>query len=98
MFFQGNENYTGIAARDTGSALKILTKAVRGVAATSTDRDIQSKIIDNARDVLDKSTLLIQESQRAMNNPSNPDIQQRLTQVLITFYPVFPSCKSEYLI
>lgn len=69
--------------------MKILTKAVRGVAATSTDRDIQSKIIDNARDVMDKSTLLIQESQRAMNNPSNPDIQQRLTQVLIFFLNEF---------
>ncbi|XP_042904301.1 talin-2 isoform X1 [Parasteatoda tepidariorum] len=78
---QGNENYTGIAARDTGSALKILTKAVRGVAATTNDKDVQLKIIDNARDVMDKSTLLIHESQRAMNNPSNPDIQQRLTQV-----------------
>lgn len=64
--------------------MKILTKAVRGVAATTNDRDLQAKIIDNARDVMDKSTMLIQESQRAMNNPSNPDIQQRLTQVLFT--------------
>lgn len=89
---QGNENYTGIAARDTGSALKILTKAVRGVAATSTDRDLQGKIIDNARDVMDKSTLLIQESQRAMNNPSNPDIQQRLTQVAKTVSTALNNC------
>ncbi|GFY46974.1 talin-2 [Trichonephila inaurata madagascariensis] len=89
---QGNENYTGIAARDTGSALKILTKAVRGVAATSSDRDVQVKIIDNARDVLDKSTLLIQESQRAMNNPSNPDIQQRLTQVAKSVSTALNNC------
>ncbi|XP_054725014.1 talin-1-like isoform X2 [Uloborus diversus] len=91
---QGNENYTGIAARDTGSALKILTRAVRGVAATSTDRDVQTKIIDNARDVMDKSTLLIQESQRAMNNPSNPDIQQRLTQVAKSVSTALNSCVS----
>ncbi|GFT39672.1 talin-2 [Nephila pilipes] len=89
---QGNENYTGIAARDTGSALKILTKAVRGVAATTSDRDVQMKIIDNARDVLDKSTLLIQESQRAMNNPSNPDIQQRLTQVAKSVSTALNNC------
>ncbi|GFY18724.1 talin-2 [Trichonephila clavipes] len=89
---RGNENYTGIAARDTGSALKILTKAVRGVAATSSDRDVQVKIIDNARDVLDKSTLLIQESQRAMNNPSNPDIQQRLTQVAKSVSTALNNC------
>ncbi|CAG2062712.1 unnamed protein product, partial [Timema podura] len=40
---QGNENYTGIAARNTSTSLKDLTKAVRGVAATTNNRDTQYK-------------------------------------------------------
>ena len=40
---QGNDNYTGLAARDTASALKDLTRAVRGVAATTNNRDTQNK-------------------------------------------------------
>jgi talin len=40
---QGNENYTGIAARNTSSALRDLTMSVRGVAATTNNRDTQIK-------------------------------------------------------
>nr|CAD7194456.1 unnamed protein product [Timema douglasi] len=40
---QGNENYTGIAARNTSTSLKDLTKAVRGVAATTNNRDTQTR-------------------------------------------------------
>eukprot|EP00731_Ephydatia_muelleri_P016952 Em0010g50a len=38
---QGNENYTGMAARDTASALRILGNAVRGVAAGTKNRQTQ---------------------------------------------------------
>uniref|UniRef100_A0A646QFM5 Talin1 n=1 Tax=Hemiscolopendra marginata TaxID=943146 RepID=A0A646QFM5_9MYRI len=78
---QGNENYTGMAARDTANALRNLTNAVRGVAATSSDPEVQSKIINNAHDVLDKSMNLIIESHRTVTNPGNVENHQRLSQV-----------------
>lgn len=78
---QGNEDYVGIAARDTANALKVLTNAVRGVAATTTDRQVQQAVIDSARDVIDKSHRLLEEAKRAMQDPNNPDNQHRLTQV-----------------
>lgn len=79
--WQGNENYTGIAARDTANALRVLTNAVRGVAATSNDRELQDSIVDHAWDVMDKSANLIEEAKKAVANPQNPDNQTRLAQV-----------------
>ena len=38
---QGNDNYTGTAARDTANALEVLMEAARGVAATTGDRALQ---------------------------------------------------------
>ena len=38
--FQGNEDYVGIAARDTVNALKVMVSAVRGVAATTNDNQV----------------------------------------------------------
>ncbi|KAH9509677.1 Talin-2, partial [Bulinus truncatus] len=78
---QGNEDYVGIAARDTVNALKVLVSAVRGVAATTEDKQIQQNIIDNARDVINQSIRLLDEAKYAMNDPSNPENQQRLSQV-----------------
>ena len=78
---QGNDNYTGMAARDTANALRVLTSAVRGVAATTSDRNLQDAIIDSAHDVMDKSANLIEEAKKAVNNPNNPDNQTRLAQV-----------------
>ena len=40
---QGNENYTDLAARNSSSALRDLTMSVRGVAATTNNRDTQTK-------------------------------------------------------
>jgi len=82
MLLQGNENYTGIAARDTAGSLRVLTSAVRGVAATSGDRELQDSIVDHARDVMDKSANLIEEAKKAVAHPQNPDNQTRLAQVL----------------
>ena len=78
---QGNENYTGSAARDTASALKVLTQAVRGVAATTSDPQLQNNLIECAQDVIDKSANLIEESRKALQNPNHPDNQTRLAQV-----------------
>jgi hypothetical protein len=81
IILQGNESYTGTAARDTANALRVLASAVRGVAATSNDRNLQDSIVDHARDVMDKSANLMEEAKKAVQNPANPDNQTRLAQV-----------------
>lgn len=78
---QGNDNYTGIAAKDTANSLRVLTQAVRGVAATSSDIELQNRILLSAKDVMDKSSKLIEEAKKAVNNPNNPENQTRLAQV-----------------
>ncbi|XP_070178806.1 talin-1-like [Littorina saxatilis] len=78
---QGNDDYVGIAARDTANALKVLTNAVRGVAATTNDPQIQQAVLDSARDVIEKSQRLLQEAQRSMHDPNTMANQQRLTAV-----------------
>ncbi|XP_014674038.1 PREDICTED: talin-2-like [Priapulus caudatus] len=75
---QGDESYTGIAARETANSLAILKEAVRGVAATTDDKEVQERIIEAARDVMNKSARLLEESKKAVNNPNNPENQQRL--------------------
>nr|XP_022305900.1 talin-1-like isoform X8 [Crassostrea virginica] len=78
---QGNENYVGVAARDTANALRVLTEATRGVASTSEDIEVKRQVIDSAREVIDKSTRLLEETKRAMADPENPENQARLNQV-----------------
>ncbi|XP_071498741.1 talin-1-like [Diadema antillarum] len=78
---QGNENYTGMAARDTANALKNLKGAVRGVAASSGDAEVQESIVDHAKDVMYKSASLLEEAKKALQNLDDPSNQQRLAQV-----------------
>ncbi|XP_076765357.1 talin_middle and talin-RS domain-containing protein rhea isoform X2 [Xylocopa sonorina] len=78
---QGNENYTGSAARETASALKDLTYAVRGVAATSTQPETQKKVLMTADDVILKSLRLVKEARRALKNPDNPENEANLAVV-----------------
>nr|XP_015193068.1 PREDICTED: talin-1 isoform X1 [Lepisosteus oculatus]XP_015193073.1 PREDICTED: talin-1 isoform X1 [Lepisosteus oculatus] len=78
---QGNENYTGMAARDLAQALRSLGSAARGVAANTPDPQARNAILDCAVDVLDKSANLIEETKRAVAKPGDPDSQQRLAQV-----------------
>ncbi|XP_041458339.1 talin-1-like isoform X4 [Lytechinus variegatus] len=78
---QGNENYTGMAARDTANALKNLKGAVRGVVASTDDPEVQEGIIDHAKDVMDKSANLLDEAKKALQNLDDPGNQQRLAQV-----------------
>jgi len=75
---QGNRDITNRAARDTANALRDFTAAVRGVAATSTDRQAQNRVIDQAQLVMAKSAQLVLEAQRAMSNPSDPNKSQNL--------------------
>lgn len=78
---QGNENYTGSAARETASALKELTSAVRGVAATSDHPETQKKVLTTADDIILRSLYLVKEARRALNNPDNPDNVSNLAAV-----------------
>ncbi|XP_059801965.1 talin-2 isoform X2 [Hypanus sabinus] len=78
---QGNEHYTGIAARETAQALKALASAARGVAASTDSPPAQSSMLDAARDVMDGSALLIQEAKQTLASPGDAESQQRLAQV-----------------
>ncbi|XP_043256411.1 talin-1 isoform X1 [Colletes gigas] len=78
---QGNENYTGSAARETASALKDLTYAVRGVAATSNQPETQKKVLMTADDVILKSLHLVKEAKRALKSPDNPSNEANLAAV-----------------
>ncbi|NXI53851.1 TLN2 protein, partial [Chloroceryle aenea] len=78
---QGNEHYTGVAARETAQALKTLAQAARGVASSTTDPVAAHAMLDSARDVMEGSAMLIQEAKQALAAPGDADSQQRLAQV-----------------
>ncbi|XP_067871342.1 talin-2 isoform X1 [Heterodontus francisci] len=78
---QGNEHYTGIAARETAQALKTLASAARGVAASTDNSPAQNSMLDTARDVMEGSAVLIQEAKHALASPGDAESQQRLAQV-----------------
>ncbi|XP_028426360.1 talin-2a isoform X1 [Perca flavescens] len=78
---QGNEHYTGIAARETAQALRTLAQAARGVAASTTDPKAAAAMLDSARDVMEGSALLIHEAKQALISPGDAESQQRLAQV-----------------
>lgn len=80
---QANENYTGIAARDTANALRVLTDAVRGVSAAFDDKNDQKNIINAAREVMLASAKLLEEAKKATSNPNDPNNQERLGKVCI---------------
>ncbi|XP_014636276.1 PREDICTED: talin-2 isoform X3 [Ceratotherium simum simum] len=78
---QGNEHYTGVAARETAQALKTLAQAARGVAASASDPVAAHAMLDSARDVMEGSAMLIQEAKQALVAPGDAESQQRLAQV-----------------
>uniref|UniRef100_A0A8C6ZG80 Talin 1 n=1 Tax=Nothoprocta perdicaria TaxID=30464 RepID=A0A8C6ZG80_NOTPE len=77
---QGNENYTGIAAREVAQALRSLSQAARGIAANTSDPQAQSAMLECAGDVMDKANNLIEEARKAVAKPGDPESQQRLAQ------------------
>lgn len=64
---QGNEMYNQQAARDTAHSLRNFTGAVRCIAATSDNPDLQRKIIHAGQDVLGHSARLLDESLRSLH-------------------------------
>uniref|UniRef100_A0A8C8LRP7 Talin 2 n=1 Tax=Oncorhynchus tshawytscha TaxID=74940 RepID=A0A8C8LRP7_ONCTS len=78
---QGNEHYTGLAARETAQALKTLAQAARGVAASTTNPQVAASMLDSACDVMEGSAMLIHEAKQALVSPGDAESQQRLAQV-----------------
>ncbi|XP_066588504.1 talin-1 isoform X3 [Prorops nasuta] len=78
---QGNESYTGSAARKTASELKNLTYAVRGVAATTKQPEAQKKILFTTDEIITRSITLVKEAKRVLKSPDDPDNEANLTAV-----------------
>ncbi|XP_036431973.1 LOW QUALITY PROTEIN: talin-2 [Colossoma macropomum] len=78
---QGNEHYTGVAARETAQALRTLAQAARGVAACTVERQSAAAMLDSASHVMEGSAMLIHEAHQALVSPGDAESQQRLAQV-----------------
>uniref|UniRef100_A0A673CK80 Talin 2b n=1 Tax=Sphaeramia orbicularis TaxID=375764 RepID=A0A673CK80_9TELE len=78
---QGNEHYTGVAARETAQALRILAQAARGVAASTREPQAAAAMLDSAQCVMEGSAMLIHEAHQALVHPGDAESQQRLAQV-----------------
>ncbi|XP_068221988.1 talin-2 isoform X2 [Palaemon carinicauda] len=78
---QGNQHFTGLASRDTALALKEFSSAVRGVVATSTDHGVRDRLINAAREVMVRSSELIEEARIVVQGPQSAASQQKLAQV-----------------
>ncbi|KAL7858184.1 hypothetical protein AOLI_G00182860 [Acnodon oligacanthus] len=78
---QGNEHYTGVAARETAQALRTLAQAARGVAACTVERQSAAAMLDSASHVMEGSAMLIHEAHQALISPGDAESQQRLAQV-----------------
>ncbi|XP_039551194.1 talin-2 isoform X2 [Pimephales promelas] len=78
---QGNEHYTGVAARETAQALRILAQAARGVAASTLEPQAAAAMLDSACHVMEGSSMLIHEAHQALVCPGDAESQQRLAQV-----------------
>ncbi|XP_070827817.1 talin-2 isoform X2 [Chaetodon trifascialis] len=78
---QGNEHYTGVAARETAQALRTLAQAARGVAASTKEPQAAAAMLDSAQYVMEGSAMLIHEAHQALVHPGDAESQQRLAQV-----------------
>lgn len=78
---QGNQHFTGLASRDTALALKEFSSAVRGVIATSRDHQLRERLLMAAREVMIRSSELIEEARIVVQGPQNAASQQKLAQV-----------------
>ncbi|XP_073799462.1 talin-2 isoform X1 [Danio rerio] len=78
---QGNEHYTGVAARETAQALRTLAQAARGVAASTVEPQAAAAMLDSAYHVMEGSAMLIHEAHQALVCPGDAESQQRLAQV-----------------
>lgn len=62
------------------------------MAATSGDSALQTRLVDHAREVLDRSCQLLEEARQAVLRPDDPDKQQRLAHVAKSVSAALNSC------
>ena len=91
---QGNELYTGIAAKDTLNALRSFANAIRAIVACSANNaDYQEKLIESARLVLEQSIGLVNETKMTLLQPDESAAnQQRLAQIAKTIAQSLYEC------
>ena len=77
---QGNENFTGIAAKDTAKTLGVLATAVKAIASFSKKPHAQEYIISTSQQLMDESVALVSEAKHAIEDPSALDKQMRLAR------------------
>ncbi|KAI9142207.1 hypothetical protein BKA69DRAFT_292544 [Paraphysoderma sedebokerense] len=83
---QNNEKQVATAARETAESLQALTSVSKGLAATcvevtgpGNELEMQKLILNNAGDILEKSTLLMNVVKESINTPGAPATKARLT-------------------
>ena len=83
LYLQGNENYTGIAARDVANALKVLATASRGVAAGFGDQQPQAQeaVLQAAKTVMENSLNLVLQAKKSLADPTAPESRNNLARV-----------------
>ncbi|KRZ04679.1 Talin-1 [Trichinella zimbabwensis] len=77
---QGDQQYVNSSASEVTGSLRQLVHSARMVCANMPDVDGR-RLVDVCRTVLDKVLLLLEEIQRCLEHPTEPDNQQRLAQI-----------------
>lgn len=93
--YQGNEQFTSVASKDTFTALSAFTNSIRAIVACSdpTNLQLQHKLVDSARQVLQQSIGLCDEAQHALLNPQDSAAhQQRLAHTARTIAQSLYAC------
>lgn len=89
---QGQQSLIGPAAREVTSSLKSLTSSSRGVAATSGERDVQMRSLDNSIEILEHSVTLFEEIRWAMQNGDDSNRSERLTNIAKSLSTALQNC------
>ena len=67
---EGNINVANIAARNTSNALRDFTQFIGCYVSTLSNTETKFQVIDMAKDVLEKSTRLVNEAHNTLRNPN----------------------------
>lgn len=78
---QNDEKTVESCTRDILQILRKLTNSTRGIAAASSDYEVQESIIERSHEVLERSTNLVREAKRAVHTPDDLEIQNRLAEL-----------------
>ncbi|UXI17836.1 polycomb complex protein BMI-1 [Sarcoptes scabiei] len=89
---QGEHDYIVTASRDVTSSLRNLTSNARGVASTSTDRDVQMQVLDHSNQILEQSITLFEEIRWSLENQQDSERHQRLTNIAKSLSNALQNC------